>query len=297
MSSRSGSPLTSIGLVVAPHKEAVLPSADSLVRDLMRLGVDVRCEPEVADALGMPDTGCEMSELVRTDLVLVLGGDGTFLHCARLAAPLGTPLLGVYVGGFGFLTEMDAASLLASLPGVVSGGFDIEERMLLQVALTNEDGSVIRQCALNEVAVHRGPVAGLLACALTLDGELVGEYRGDGVIVATPTGSTAYSLSAGGPVIHPEVSALVITPMLQHTLNIRPLVVSTEHAIEMRLTGGYWAIRRGATVSSDGENLGLLEAGGTLAVSRAGFPLRVARMGGGSFLGRLQQKLGWGAEG
>lgn len=296
MTSRGGSPLSSIGLVVASHKESVLPTADGLVRDLAALGVRVRCEPGVADALGLPHAACEMAELVRTDLVLVLGGDGTFLHCARLAAPLGTPLLGVYVGGFGFLTEMDAAALKPRLPVIVAGGFQIEERMLLQVELTSEAGDATRQCALNEVALHRGPVAGLLAAALTLDGELVGEYRGDGVIVATPTGSTAYSLSAGGPVIHPEVSALVITPMLQHTLNIRPLVVSTEHRIEMRLRGGYWAIRRGATVSADGENLGLLEAGGTLAVSRATFPLRVARTGEGSFLGRLHQKLGWGAE-
>ncbi len=290
-----GSPLASIGVVVAPHKEGVGPVARTLVEDLARLGVEVRCAEEYTIGPGAPVSLVSEEDVVRSDLVFVLGGDGTFLHCARLAAPLGTPLFGVYVGGFGFLTEIETESLREQLPGFVAGRFAIDERMMLRAELSGDGTASQCSYALNEVVVHRGQVAGLLACEVRLDGELVGEYRGDGVIVATPTGSTGYSLSAGGPVIHPEVSALVLTPMLQHTLNIRPLVVATEHAVEMRLVGGYWSVRRGATVSADGQNLGTLGAEGTLTVRRAEFPLRVARTGEGSFLSRLRQKLNWGA--
>jgi NAD+ kinase len=289
----NGVRLESIGLVVARHKEESLPLARQLVADLAALGVEIRCRAALAEELRGEVVAVEEDRLVATDLILVLGGDGTFLHFARLAAPLGTPLLGVYVGGFGFLTETDAESLRAQLPRIVAGGFRIEERMLLRVEL-DSDGRTT-WCALNEVALHRGQVAGLLACEVLLDGEIVGEYRGDGVIVATPTGSTAYSLSAGGPVIHPEVPALVLTPMLQHTLNIRPLVVGVDHEIEMRLTGGYWSLREGATVQCDGENIGILREAGRLTVRRADRPLRLARLGNDSFLAKLRQKLNWGA--
>lgn len=285
------SPVRAVGLVVARHKTGAVELARDLASALHALGVEVRCPPVLAGHLRSPVACVSDEELVHADLVMVLGGDGTFLHYASLAAPLGVPLLGVYVGGFGFLTETESDSLLERLPAIASGQFEIEDRMLLEAALEGEALTL----ALNEVVVHRGSVPGLLACEVWLDGEPVGEYRGDGVIVATPTGSTAYSLAAGGPVVHPEIEALVVTPMLQHTLHIRPLVVGAGRRVEIRLTGGYWSRRDGATVACDGANLGILREGQWLRVRKAETALRVARLGPAAFLARLRQKLQWGA--
>lgn len=290
--------LSSIGLVVAPHKRRAAKLARECIDTLHALGVVAKADPEMVRLLGGAVFPAQLEELAQTDLVLVLGGDGTLLRTAAVAAPFGTPLLGVYLGGFGFLTETTAALLPSQLPAISAGQFAVEERMMLGAAFSSAggpegDGPLL---AINDVAVHRGLAGGQLECRVAVDGVEVGCYKGDGLVVATPTGSTAYSLACGGPVVHPEVECIILTPTSLHTLNIRPLVVSPERSIEVRPVGGHQALRSGASVTADGRSLGVLTSGSSLTVRRSPYCARFCTLGQGTFIDRLRRKLKWGAE-
>ncbi len=292
----SSGPIRRVGLVVALHKESAARTARDIVDALAPLGVEIAVTEEVGRTIGGNLALADEHSLARSDLVLVLGGDGTFLRSARLAAPYGTPVLGIYVGGFGFLTETNESLLLSQLPRIVEGDFVVQERMMLTASLRHGDGARTEEwLALNDVVLHRGLVGGLLVCDVRVDDKLVGAYRGDGVLVATPTGSTGYSLAAGGPVVHPGVECLIITPMVLHTLNIRPLVVDPSWRVEIEVVGGFRVSEEGATVTVDGQNVALVGVGSALTVKRSDHRLRLVTLDGSVFIDRLRQKLHWGA--
>jgi len=296
----SGKPVGTVGLVVALHKRRAEDIARDVVDALTDLGVSVRVLREVALKIGGRVESVEEDALIRADLVVVLGGDGTLLRYAALAAPRGTPVLGVYMGGFGFLTETDASRLRELLPRIAAGDYQVDERMMLAVEMGPEPrGDCAPELsveALNDVVIYRGMAGGLLECEVAVDGVEVGHYRGDGLVIATPTGSTAYSLAAGGPVVHPDVSCMILTPMCLHTLNIRPLVVAPERRIEVRMLGGYHAGERGAAVTADGLNVGTLERGAVLSVTSSEHRARLCSLGLDTFVDRVRQKLRWGAQ-
>lgn len=295
--------LETVGLEVALHKRRAAERARDLVDALQARGMDVRVNARIGSEIGGKVALVSESELVRADLVIVLGGDGSFLRCARLAAPVGTPLLGVYMGGFGFLTETNAELLHSQLDAIAAGQFEVEERMMLDASFDQHgampaaaDPSPTTCLALNDIVVHRGAVGGLLECRVAVDGQEVGEYRGDGLVVATPTGSTAYSLAAGGPVVQPDLECLIITPMCLHTLNIRPLVVNPGRSIRIELAPDGLPRGASATVTADGQAVGDLCDGSSLTVTRSKYKARLVKLGEGTFIDRLRQKLRWGAE-
>jgi NAD+ kinase len=224
------------------------------------------------------------------DLLITLGGDGTLLRGARYLNGHTAPILGVNLGRLGFLTECGIDELDPALKRIASGQFQAEGRLVLDVVFTDQEGAERKFRALNDTVLHSRGKARALRLDVEIDGHSVGRYEADGVIVATPTGSTAYSLSAGGPIVVPTSESIVVTPVAPHTLGMRPLVVDSTASIRIRAVDDgseHW-------VTIDGQAEASLGDGHTLVVSAAAAPVRLVRLGGVSFYGRLRAKLGWG---
>lgn len=238
------------------------------------LGVDV----EVVDADERAAEGCE--------LVLVLGGDGTFLRAAELARNVEIPVLGVNLGRIGFLAEAEADNIDAVLEHVVSRDYRVEERMTLDVVVRVEGQVVNRGWALNEASLEKGPRLGVLGAVLEVDGRPVSAFGCDGVLVATPTGSTAWAFSAGGPIVWPDLEAILVVPNNAHALFARPMVTSPHAAIAVEVE----AEGHDALVFCDGRREMVVPAGGRLEVTRCGTPLKWVRLDSAPFTDRLVRK-------
>jgi NAD+ kinase len=239
-----------------------------------------------------PQPVATLSDGVRLDLLLTFGGDGTLLRGARLLAGREVPILGVNLGRMGFLTTASADTLDEALEAAAAGRYQVEARCMLESRLVAADGSErAGPLALNDVVLHKGGVARVIGLRVLLATEEIGRYSADGIIVATPTGSTAYSLSAGGPVVMPGVDALVITPICPHTLAVRPIVVpgGSEVAIEQVPPVG-----DEVSVSYDGQVGTTLKPSDRLLVRRARSSVQLIRLGEEGFFARLRRKLSWG---
>ncbi|HWT05553.1 MAG TPA: NAD(+)/NADH kinase [Xanthomonadales bacterium] len=270
------------------YVNAERPHASETAREVARIarehGLRVGLCDGDADALGFAST-CTLED---ADLMVTVGGDGTLLRAARLAHPLKLPILGVNTGRLGFLTEVESNAVgFAALARVFDGDVQIDERVALHAMVAGSDGF---HFALNEVVVRRVAQARLAPFGLSLDGEMIAHLPSDGVIVATPTGSTAYFLSTGGPIIHPAVDALGVAGLMPHTLFARPLIVPTDATIEITCDG---ELTR-ANLETDGVVAADLHAGDRVIVHRAAEPVRFARVRAGAFFARLEDKLQWG---
>jgi NAD+ kinase len=231
-------------------------------------------------------------EGVGLDALLTFGGDGTLLRGARLLGARETPILGVNLGRVGFLTTATRESLDPALDALVAGQYEIERRQALRAAIRDPEGEVrATQMAVNDVAVHKGGVARVIRVNVFIQGENVGPYSADGIIVASPTGSTAYSLSAGGPIVVPGVEAMVVTPIAAHTLAVRALVVPATYRIVIEPMAG-WA--EDLLVSFDGQTGTTLAPGESVDVCKADHRVCLIRLGGEGFFERMRQKLHWG---
>ena len=242
--------------------------------DMRAMGVEI----EVVDADAHAAEGCE--------LVLVLGGDGTFLRAAELARNAGIPVLGVNLGRIGFLAEAEADAIDLVLEHVIARDYRVEERLTLDIVV-RQGGRVIEQgWALNEASLEKGPRLGVLGVVVEIDGRPVSTFGCDGVLVSTPTGSTAYAFSAGGPVLWPDLEAILVVPNNAHALFGRPMVTSPDAmiAIETEASGN------DALVFCDGRRDMLVPAGGRLEVTRCGTPVKWARLDSAPFTDRLVRK-------
>src|SRR4051812_5826208 len=223
-------------------------------------------------------------------IALVLGGDGTVLHTARRMGARPIPVLGVNLGWLGFLADLTPEALIERLPDISERRFTIDHLMTLDATLTRKDGVPRLYRALNDVVLRAAPSFHLLEIGLSIDGEEVMTYRGDGVIVATPVGSTAHSLSAGGPILPPDAHMFVITPICPHTLTQRPLVDGMHKVYEMTVCGEATAL----SLVIDGQVQIPLSCGDRIAVRRGQTPFPMVRLPGHSFYRTLREKLGWG---
>jgi NAD+ kinase len=229
---------------------------------------------------------------VGLDALITFGGDGTLLRGARLLAGQETPILGVNLGRVGFLTTATRESLDTALEALVAGKYQIERRQVLRAAIRDAEGEVrSTQMSVNDIAIHKGGVARVIRVNVFIQGENVGPYSADGIIVATPTGSTAYSLSAGGPIVVPGVEAIIVTPIAAHTLAVRPLVVPATYRIVIEPIAG-WS--DDLLVSFDGQTGTTLAPGESVDVCRADHRVCLIRLGDEGFFGRMRQKLHWG---
>lgn len=286
---------TRVGIVAKPGLTAIAADLPTIVGWLQARGVHTVIDAETA---GLGNLGS--SEVVsrdelprRVDLILVLGGDGTLLGMADRVgqADLEIPILGVNFGGLGFLTEITYPELFPSLEATLAGTAAIEQRMMLQAAVVRDGQVLANRHVLNDVAVTGGSLSRVVEFVVSVGGEFVASFHADGVIIATPTGSTAYNLSAGGPIIHPAVDALVLNPIAPHTLTNRPVVIPA---------GGEVVVQQGvrgadaeAFVTFDGQAGLRLDPGDFVRARRAVRPVRLVRASTRSYYQVLRQKLRW----
>lgn len=222
------------------------------------------------------------------DLLLVFGGDGTMLRVATETAGSPTPILGVNVGGLGFLTGVSAEEMPRAMEQVWAGKFTLESRPLIEASgLCN--GQPVHRCALNDFVISRGISSRLITLEVSVEGEVLTRYRCDGLIVSSPTGSTAYSLSAGGAIVHPDAEVFEITPICPHTLSNRPVIVSLNSAIGVRVVSP----KPETMLSADGQGVSEMSPGEIVTIRRSQKSVRLLRLQGSSFFETLRNKLHW----
>lgn len=280
-----------IGIVSRPRPSSLAEVVPPLLEWLHQRKFATILDTETANALNGTAVGHTRHEVAAAaDLLLVLGGDGTLLSAGREAAPRGIPVLPINMGSLGFLTSFTVEELYPALEATLAGDFAITERILLLVECTNYCGPDARQRVINDAVVHKGTLARMIELELHIDGGFVCRYRADGLIVATPTGSTAYSMSAGGPIVHPSVQSIVITPICPHTLSDRPVVVSDTAQIELRISESSQSV----LLTLDGQTGVPLEAGERVRIARAPEKLKLIHPPNKSYFEILRNKLKWG---
>ena len=243
-------------------------------------GVEVRDRPDLPAA--------------KPSLVIVLGGDGTLLAVGRIFARSDTPILSVNLGSLGFLTEVRLTSLYPTLEGWCDNCCTIDARTMLHAELWRNGKCVESFEAVNDIVLSKSSIARMAEFAIELDGQLAARFRADGVIVATPTGSTAYTLAANGPIVVPGVDALVITPICPHLLTLRPLVVSGSAALTLKIEGPKGEMPHQTILTVDGQQAVDLRLGDELRCHRSEYSVKLVRLGGNGFFDALRSKLKWG---
>lgn len=270
-----------IGLVVHTHRDDALAFARRAAAYLKKSGVIVLAEDDLAEKLG--DVTAFSNAQEPPEMIVSLGGDGTLLRGVQYAIAWRAPLLGINMGRVGFLSEIEPEAMREALDALISGAYTLEERSLLSVASGKE-----RWLALNDVVVSRGGYARLISVTAMVDGETASRYHADGVIIATPTGSTGYSLSAGGPVVSPRVDCMVITPICAHSLQHRPVIISGSAIVRLILGSD---AEQTAALEVDGQSRSVMTAGGTVTVCKAPETVRLIRLKPGRFFHLVREKL------
>jgi NAD+ kinase len=280
----------SIGILTKPKFPEVKATLRAVVSWLRERHIDVILDSTSATVLGEPG-GLQKTQLAgKADVLLVLGGDGTMLNAARLAGERGIPILGVNMGGLGFLTEVRLEHLYPSLDRVFANDFVLDERLMLKTHVHRHGETVARGVVLNDVVISKGTLARMIELKIAIQGQFVTNLRGDGLIISTPTGSTAYSLSAGGPIINPAVQSLILTPICPHTLTHRPLIVPGNVEIEVTLTSK----DDGAMATLDGQVGIAMTQGDTAVIMTSEHRTRLIRFPESHYYEVLREKLKWG---
>lgn len=278
-----------IALIGKLNSAEVAASLHTLRGFLGERGCESRLETETAALLGDPGAGANYGTLgAWADLAIVVGGDGTMLAAARELARHKVPLTGINLGRVGFMTDIALGDMRGAVGSILDGDYRIQERTLLDAEIRRAGKVVLRTLALNEAVVGKGSQGRLIEFALYLDGEYVYTLRADGVIVATPTGSTAYALSAQGPILHPAVPALALVPLNPHTLSARPVSVSDRTVVEVVLVRAL-----DARAHFDGYALADMAQGDRLVLRRSPDAIRFVHPPGHSYFDMLREKLHW----
>lgn len=277
-----------VGLVVKRNRAEAEDLARVIAARLIARGVAVLVEPPIAVAGARQVDKAAM--VAEADLVIALGGDGTLLSVARLVGDRELRILGVNLGGLGFLTDVSMADALPALERVFAGSFQLDRRTVLAVRVRRGGSLVASSQALNEAVINKSALARIIDLRTSVDGAYLCVYKADGLIVATPTGSTAYSLSAGGPVVHPGVGVILLSPICPHTLSQRPLVVSESSLIEVELH----APDQDVVMTLDGQEGLALADGDVIEIAKSPHVVALVRTGGTGFLSVLREKLHWG---
>ncbi len=284
--------IQSVSIITKPRLAEAVRIAEELVDWFRERGVEAFVEDRLADEVDRPDAAVTGDGLVeKSDLVVVIGGDGTLLATARLLAGRPVPILAINLGGLGFLTEITLSELYPQLEKVLAGGFVTDRRVMLDAALVRNGESVERHQALNDVVINKGTLARIIDLETSVNGQHVSTFRSDGLIIATPTGSTAYNLSAGGPIVHPDMSAMLVTPICSHTLTNRPLVLPSDMQVAVTLTS---SADEGVYVTVDGQIGIKMESGDCLNVNKSTHEVLLVAPAGKNYFDVLRGKLKWG---
>ena len=279
-----------IGLMGRPGNAAVADTLSDLHRYLVAQGRHVIYDDDTAEIMGRDDIQvCSKAQLGEAcDLIIVVGGDGSLLHAGRTLARANTPVLGINRGRLGFLTDILPSEIEQQVGAVLSGQYSEDVRFLLSATVVRNGLEESEMLALNDVILHTGTTVHMIEFELYIEGQFVYRLRSDGLIISTPTGSTAYALSGGGPILHPKLDAIGLVPMHPHTLSSRPIVVDGNSEIKILVLSDI-----PPRVSTDGQPGQILQAGDWIYVRKHPFKLRLLHPPGHDFYAACRTKLGW----
>ena len=284
--------ISSVGLFGRYKDPDVSTTLDALRKHLENRNFSVYIGDTTADNISgtrIEDSGLSVAETI--DLAVVVGGDGTMLHVARSLASYALPMIGINLGRLGFLTDLSADRMYEGLDELLRGEFTVDERIMLQVQISNGRDNLNESIALNDVTLSKGNTGRMIEFETHVNSEPVGRTRGDGVIISTPTGSTAYALSAGGPILHPLLPAIVFAPICPHTLGHRPMVLDDSSIIELEILDLAGA---DGNVFIDGLKQLAVSGNEIIRISRAETVTRMVRINSHNYFTALRSKLGWG---
>ncbi|MBI3602987.1 MAG: NAD(+)/NADH kinase [Nitrospirae bacterium] len=282
--------MKTIGILTKPKFPDVKHILKDLVAWLRERQKEVLVDGKTAALIDEPPLHKKTQIAALADMVIVLGGDGTMLSAARLVEERGVPILGVNMGGLGFLTEVSLEHLYPSLERVFAQEYSLDDRLMILAQMHRHGEHVAQATVLNDVVVSKGTLSRMIEIQIMIDGKFVTNLRGDGLIVSTPTGSTAYSLSAGGPIITPSIQALILTPICPHTLTHRPLLIPSSAALEVTLTSE----DEGAMTTFDGQVGIAMTQGDTVAIGASEHRTRLVRFSDRTYYDVIRRKLKWG---
>ena len=282
-----------VAIICKPQKAELARLLPELIAWLRQHGYEPLLDTEGGQyTTAAPAMDCKEMPALAPELVIVLGGDGTLLAAARTFAATGTPILSVNLGYLGFLTEVRLADLYSTLESWCAGCHELDERAMLHAALWRGGEQVSSYDALNDVVASKGDIARMGEFAVELDGKSVARFRADGVIVSTPTGSTAYTLAANGPILTPNVDAMVVTPICPHLLTLRPIVVRGDASLTVRIEG----VPNLALLTVDGQQAVELQRGDEVRCRRSTHVVKLVRLSESGFFEALRSKLSWGEQ-
>jgi NAD+ kinase len=285
-----------IGVVVKPHQPDALQTLCRLTEWLSQRDIKLVGGPEIERERIEHQTGCVIESvkeeaLAKTvDLMLVLGGDGTMIATARMLGDIEVPVMGVNYGGLGYLAEFPLEELFSALEAILAGDYKVQERLMLAVELRRGEELITKNRVLNDVVVNKSALARIIEIETYLNNQFLNRFRADGLIVSTPTGSTAYNLSAGGPIIFPSMNAVVITPICPFTLSNRPIVVPDDSVIEVRLM----TKNEEVALTLDGQVGFPLQAGDRALIRKSNATFNLVQPANRNYFDVLRDKLKWG---
>ncbi len=280
--------MAKIGIIVNLTKDKDLLVTSSITKWLEEQGCQTILSQITADQLKRPELGYSLAEMYKhCDFVIVLGGDGTLLGVARQILWLQTPILGINMGHLGFITEVETKDIFTSLEKIIHKQYKIEERMMLEAVIIKQEKKVETFYCLNDVGITRGTLSRMVKLKTFVDDSYIDTYFGDGLLISTPTGSTAYSLSSGGPIISPDVKVVLLTPICPHSLNSRSLVVSDEDTIKVEIIDNYHDVY----LTVDGQQGYKLRNGDRVIIKKAPFSAKLIKVSNRNFYDVLRTKL------
>ncbi|MDQ3133473.1 MAG: NAD(+)/NADH kinase [Acidobacteriota bacterium] len=287
-----------VGVLVKPHQPEALPTLCRLLEWLTERGVTLVAGPKIERAPIVQETGCALETLeheelaASVDMIVVLGGDGTMISTARLLDNRDVPVLGVNYGTLGYLAEFRVDEMMTALESIFEGNYRLDRRVMLAAELRRGEEKLLRNRVLNDVVVSKSALARIVEIETWFDKQFVNCFRADGLIISTPTGSTAYNLSAGGPVVYPSMNAVVITPICPHTLSNRPIVVPDDAEIEVVLKTPSEEV----ALTLDGQVGYRMEAGDRIVISKSRTTFNLMQPINRNYFEVLRGKLKWGRQ-
>jgi len=285
-----------IGIVLKPHQPDALKTICELTIWLSQRGIELVGGPEIERERVEHETGCsvaavEQNQLAESvDLILVLGGDGTMIATARLVGDHDVPVLGINYGGLGYLAEFRIEELYTALESILAENYRLDRRVMLRVDLVRGENTIITNRVLNDVVINKSALARIIEIEAYYNQQFVNAFRADGLIVSTPTGSTAYNLSAGDPVVFPSMNAIVMTPICPFTLSNRPIVVSDDAVVELRLKTGAEEV----ALTLDGQVGFPLEVEDRVVIRKSLTTFNIIQPSNRNYFDVLRDKLRWG---
>jgi NAD+ kinase len=279
-----------IGIIANVEKEKSAECTLQLRDWSLKRGIEVFLEEGIAEKIG-EDTGLDRRKMASlVDLLIVMGGDGTILRTVRFVSEYNIPIVGINLGEFGYLAEVNLNEMFSALESICMGDYQTEKRMMLDITICLGEETVRQQSILNDVVITRGNLSRILDLETTVNDRYLTTFRADGIIISTPTGSTAYSLSAGGPIVFPEQDSFIINPICPHTLTNRPIIIPDNVVIKVIL----WTKEQGATLTLDGQLSYTMKSGDSLIIRKSQYVTNLVSSPHRDYMEILRTKLKWG---